>query len=168
MENKPRENKHVWNHSHRFNHSNFSKDYKYPHQRRPFSKSQVPSQSTVKDTPNQGTASNGSNVRPRRFNSYKPRRPYNSRRVPRSKNPPPTVKTKWVKKESTDGGQTVLSAGQEEKGCVDENPTQVLKSKTIILDSAFKNSGDYIFKDFEYVTPQGEHKSVMAWVPKRN
>ena len=56
----------------------------------------------------------------------------------------------------------------EEKGSVDENPTQVLGSKTLILDNVLKNSGDYILKEFEYVTPQREHKSIMAWVPNRN
>ena len=79
---KSRENKPVWKHSNMVNHSNFSKDYRYPHQERPFSKSlvpsrnnfqstgkTVPSQSTVRNSPNQGTASNISNVRPRRFNS---------------------------------------------------------------------------------------------------
>ena len=54
------------------------------------------------------------------FNYYKPRKSYTSRRVPSSKNPTPTVKTKWVKKESTAGGKTVLSANQGEKGSVDE------------------------------------------------
>ena len=65
-------------------------------------------------------------------------------------------------------GDKVLSENNGEKESVDNNSTQVLESKTLILDSAFKNSGDYILKEFEYVTPQGEHKSVMAWVPKRN
>ena len=49
-----------------------------------------------------------------------------------------------------------------------ENITQALETNTVILDHAFKNSGAYILKEFKYVTPQGEHKSVMAWVPKRN
>jgi hypothetical protein len=33
-ENKPRDNKPVWNYTNRVNHSNFSKDYRYPHQKR--------------------------------------------------------------------------------------------------------------------------------------
>ena len=37
-----------------------------------------------------------------------------------------------------------------------------------VIDHVYKNSGNYILKNFEYVTPQGEHKSVMAWVPKMN
>ena len=77
------ENKLVWNHANRVNHSNFSKDYRYPHQKRPFPNTgkphvsqAVPSQSTFKTSPNQGIASHFSSVRPRRFNNYKPRRPY--------------------------------------------------------------------------------------------
>lgn len=49
-ENKPTENKPVWNHSHMVNHSNFSKDYRYPHQKRPFSKPPVPSRDTFQST----------------------------------------------------------------------------------------------------------------------
>ena len=88
------------------------------------------------------------NVRSRRFNNSHPRRPYTSRRVPKSKNPIPTVTTKWVKKESTAEGEKVLSENKGEKGSVDNNPTQVLGSKTLILDNVFKNSGDYILKEF--------------------
>lgn len=172
-----KENKQVWNHSNRFNHSNFSKDYGYPHQKRPFSKPPVPSRESFQSTgkseavPSQSTAKyppNQGNVRPRKFNYHQSRRPYTSRRVPTSKNPKHNVKTKWVKKQSTDEGQTVLSESKGEKGCVDENPTKVLDTKTKILDNVFKNSGNYILKEFEYVTPQGEHKSIMVWVPKRN
>ena len=54
-----------------------------------------------------------------------------------------------------------------EKESFVENSTQVLEQKKII-DHVLKNSGDYILKEFKYVTPQGEHKSVMAWVPIRN
>ena len=43
-----------------------------------------------------------------------------------------------------------------------------MEPKHMIIDHVFKDSGDYILKEFQYVTPQGEHKSVMAWVPKRN
>lgn len=102
---KPGENTLVWNHANRVNNSNFSKDYRYPHQKRPFSNrpfqstgkpsvsQAVPSQSTARPSPNQGTASHFSNVRPRRFNNYRPRRPYTSNRVPKAKDPKQTVKT---------------------------------------------------------------------------
>jgi hypothetical protein len=155
-ENKPRDNKPVWNNTNRVNHNNFSKNYRYPHQKRPFSKPKVPSQST------------DSSVRPRRFNYYQPKRPYYTRKDARTQNPTPKVTTKWVKKESTPGEEPVLSEVKGEKGNIDHNKPTVLEAKTVILDHVFKDSGDYILKEFEYVIPQGEHKSVMAWVPKRN
>ena len=166
--NKPRDNKPVWNYTNRVKHSIFSKDYRYPHQKRSFSKPTVPSQSTDRKSPNQGADSKYSSVRPRRFNYYKPRRPYNTRKDARTQNPTPKVTTKWVKKESTAGEEPVLSDNKGEKGSFDKNEPKVLETKTLILDHAFKESGDYILKEFEYVTPHGEHKSVMAWVPKRN
>ena len=77
---KPRENKPVWNHANRVNHSNFSNDYRYPPQRRSFSKPPVPSsnnfqntgrtvpsQSTVRNSPNQGAANTFASVRPSRW-----------------------------------------------------------------------------------------------------
>jgi hypothetical protein len=171
---KPRETRPVWNHSNRVNHSNFSKDYRYPHQKRMFSKSpvpshsdksqEVPSQRTDKFSPTHGTAHTFSHRRPKRFNSYK--RSYTSSRVPRSEKP--KVKRNWVKKESTDGEQEVLSSDKGETGSVVDITTQDMGPTQIIIDHAFKTSGDYILKEFKYVTPQGEHKSVMAWVPKRN
>jgi hypothetical protein len=164
-ETKPRDNKPVWNYTNRVNHSNFSKDYRYPHQKRPFSKPTVPSQSTDRKSSNQSAESKNSSVRPRTYNYYKPRRPYNTRKVD---NPTPKVTTKWVKKESTAWEEPVLSDVKGEKGNIDHNKPTVLETKTLILDHVLKDSGDYILKEFEYVTPQGEHKSVMAWVPKRN
>jgi hypothetical protein len=71
-------------------------------------------------------------------------------------------------KESTAGEKPVLPEVKGEKGNIHHNKPTVLETKTLIIDHAFKDSGDYILKEFEYVTPQGEHKSVMAWVPKRN
>ena len=57
---------------------------------------------------------------------------------------------------STDVEQPVLSFLNGEKG--DSN----------VIDHILKNSGDYILKEFEYVTPQGESKSVLTWIPQRN
>ena len=45
-----------------------------------------------------------------------------------------------------------------------ENPHA--KNQKIILDHQLRDSENYILKEFEFVTSQGEHKSVMAWVPK--
>lgn len=161
-ENKPRYNKPVWNYTNRVNHRNFSKDYRYPHQKRPFSKPTVASQSTDRNSPNQGADGKYSSVRSRRFNYYKPRRPYNTRKDARTQNPTPKDTTKWVKKESTAVEKSVLSKAKGEKGTIDKNEPKVLETKILILDHVFKESGDYILKEFEYVTPQGEHKSVMA------
>ena len=165
-ENRPRVNKPVWNYSHRVNHSNFSRDFKYPHQKRSYSKPSVPSQSTDKKVPH--VSSKHSSVKPRSYNQYNPRKTYYTRKDARTQNPTPKVTTKWVKKESTAGVEPVLSDVKGEKGKIDHEKQHVLETKTLILDHVFKDSGDYILKNFEYVTPQGEHKSVMAWVPKNN
>ena len=37
-----------------------------------------------------------------------------------------------------------------------------------MIDHVLKDSGDYILKEFEYVTPQGVSKSVLTWIPHRN
>ena len=122
---KPRKNKPVWNHANRVNHSNFSRDYRYPHQKRPFPSTgkphvsqAVPSQSTVKTTPNQGTENYFASIRPRKFNTYTPRRPYTSKKVPKPKTPKPTVKSVWVKKESTAGEKPLLSVNKGKIGKV--------------------------------------------------
>ena len=48
-----------------------------------------------------------------------------------------------------------------------KKPIMDWKPKGPYLDHAFKESGSYILKKFEYVTPLGESKSVLTWVPKR-
>ena len=58
--------------------------------------------------------------------------------------------------QSTDAEQSILSILNGEKG--DSN----------VIDHILKNSGDYILKEFEYVTPQGVSKSVLTWIPHRN
>ena len=82
--------------------------------------------------------------------------------------PKPTIKSVWVKKESTAGGKPVLSANKGKIGKVVEKVKKELAPNTKLLDHMLKDNGKCILKEFQYVTPLGEHKSVMAWVPKRN
>ena len=42
------------------------------------------------------------------------------------------------------------------------------KGDANVIDHVLKDSGDYILKEFEYVTPQGVSKSVLTWIPQRN
>ena len=74
----------------------------------------------------------------------------------------------WVKKESTAGEKPVLLVNKGKIGKVVEKANKGLAPNTKILDHILKDSGKCILKEFQYVTPLGEHKSVMAWVPKRN
>ena len=67
-----------------------------------------------------------------------------------------TVVSTSVPSQSTAVEQPVLSAFNGEKG--DSN----------VVDHVLKNSGDYILKEFEYVTPLGVSKSVSTWIPNRN
>ncbi|PWA55505.1 ribonuclease H-like domain-containing protein [Artemisia annua] len=162
-ETKPVSQKPVWNYSSRVNHSNFTKTYRYPQQKRPFSKPPVPSGNSFQGTGKPQTVPSLSTVR-----KFSPNqgtatvRPKISNRVPRA----PGRDTNFHK--STAGEQPVLSncLGEKENFVEKEscfaNPYQVLEQKKVI-DHVFKNSGNYILKEFKYVTPQGEHKSVMAW-----
>ena len=173
---RPREHKPVWTNSNRVNHRNFTPDHRYPHQKRP-----SVSHSTFQSTAQRQGTENHTWDRNSRRSHYQPRRYHNSYRGSRSQEP--SVKTEWVKRESTAEGQTVLSTKSEsdvfviqekannlvteiyvEKSESFENPHA--KDRKILLDHHLKDSGNYILKEFEFVTPQGEHKSVMAWVPK--
>ncbi|PWA75658.1 ribonuclease H-like domain-containing protein [Artemisia annua] len=129
------------------------------------------SQSTVRRfSPNQGTAHVRPNVSKQapghdtKFSTSK--RPY--KRVPKPQTSTQKVKTMWIKNESTTGDKPVLSesVGGKEHAVVKEscfsNKDHVFEQKKVI-DHVLKDSGNYILKDFKYVTPQGEHKSVMSW-----
>ncbi|GJV47597.1 hypothetical protein Tco_1437809 [Tanacetum coccineum] len=107
------------------------------------------------------------NVRPRASSFSPPKGFFNTRTVDRPKSPKPIIKSKWVKKESTAGTQAVLPQTKGEKGSVVTSPKQTWRSKGAYLDHRHKNNGSYTLKKFEYVTPLGEFKSVMTWVPKR-
>jgi hypothetical protein len=67
-----------------------------------------------------------------------------------------TIVLTSVPLESTDAEQPVLSILNGENG------------DSTVIDHILKNSGDYILKEFEYVTPQGVSKSVLTWIPHRN
>ena len=177
VKNIPRETKPVWSRTDRVNHSNFARNNRYPHQRKPYSKppvssstgkpQTVPSQRTVQSSTKKGTAHAFSQTKPNKFNTHKSIRFYKQKAVPKPKKPKGKVKQIWVKKESTDGKQPVLSNNKGNTGNMVDK-TGDMEPKHMIIDHVFKDSGDYILKEFQYVTPQGEHKSVMAWVPKRN
>ena len=155
------------------NHSNVSKDYKYPQQKRNFTgktyvSQAVPSQSTIKTKPNQGTENHFSTIRPKKFNSFATKRSYKSKKVPKPTTPKSNVKSVWVIKGSTEGQKSVLSVNKGKIGNYGENIKKELAPQTKVLDHVLRESGKCILKEFQYVTPLGEHKSVMAWVPKRN
>ena len=61
---KSNNNKPAWTYSDRVNHSNFSKDYRYPNQKRSFSKQPVPSVNTFQSTDKPKAAPFQSTARP--------------------------------------------------------------------------------------------------------
>ncbi|GKF25255.1 hypothetical protein Tco_0081149 [Tanacetum coccineum] len=97
------------------------------------------------------------NVRPR-SSSSSPIRFFNTKTVDRPKSPKTVTKSKWVKKESTDGIQAVLLQTKGEKGSVVTSPTQTWRPKGAYLDHRLKNNGSYKLKKFEYGNPEEELK----------
>ncbi|GKB75977.1 hypothetical protein Tco_0942872, partial [Tanacetum coccineum] len=172
-----RDKRPVWNNIQRVNHSNFSRNSRYPNQRRSFipsavltreglkstarpSKTQtVPSKSTA-NVFYQGTArpkvshavlsqSTGRPYYPRMDNT----RPRTSRTPHRPQRPKKIVKSIWVKKGSTVGTQAVLPQTVKESVIMKSN--QTWKPKGAYLDSVNRDNGSYTLKQFEYVTPLG-------------
>ncbi|GJX54766.1 ribonuclease H-like domain-containing protein [Tanacetum coccineum] len=156
-----RETRPVWNNIQRVNHSNFSRNSRYPHQRRSFIPSAVltrdglistarptitqtvPSKSTANVT-YQGTARSRvpQAVLSRSTDgSYLPWTPHRPQR------PKKIVKSIWVKKGSTVGSQAVLPQTVKKSAMI--NPKQTWKPKGNYLDSVNRGNGSYTLKQFD-------------------
>ncbi|GJR81355.1 hypothetical protein Tco_0152140 [Tanacetum coccineum] len=178
-----RDKRPVWNNIQRVNHSNFSRNSRYPHQRRSFipsavltreglkstarpSKTQtVPSKSTA-NVFYQGTArpkvphavlsqSTGRPYYPRMDNT-RPRTSSFSRTPHRPQRPKKIVKSIWVKKGSTVGTQAVLPQTVKESAMIKSN--QTWRPKEAYLDSVNRDNGSYTLKQFEYGNPEEDLK----------
>ncbi|GJW44910.1 putative ribonuclease H-like domain-containing protein [Tanacetum coccineum] len=178
-----RDKRPVWNNIQRVNHSNFSRNSRYPHQRRSFipsavltreglkstarpSKTQtVPSKSTA-NVFYQGTArpkvphavlsqSTGRPYYPRMDNT-RPRTSSFSRTPHRPQRPKKIVKSIWVKKGSTVGTQAVLPQTVKESAMIKSN--QTWRPKGAYLDSVNRDNGSYTLKQFEYGNPEEDLK----------
>ncbi|GJU27794.1 putative ribonuclease H-like domain-containing protein [Tanacetum coccineum] len=178
-----RDTRPVWNNINRVNHSNFSRNSKYPHQRRSFIPSAVLTREGLKSTARpkwtrtvpskstanvfyQGTArpkvphavlsqSTGRPYYPRMDNT-RPRTSSFSRTPHRPQRPKKIVKSIWVKKGSTVGSQAVLPQTVKESAMIKSN--QTWRPKGAYLDSVNRDNGSYTLKQFEYGNPEEDLK----------
>ncbi|GJS53626.1 putative ribonuclease H-like domain-containing protein [Tanacetum coccineum] len=167
----------------RVNHSNFSRNSRYPHQRRSFIPSAVLTREGLKSTARpkltrtvpskstanvfyQGTArpkvphavlsqSTGRPYYPRMDNT-RPRTSSFSRTPHRPQRPKKIVKSIWVKKGSTVGTQAVLPQTVKESAMMKSN--QTWRPKGAYLDSVNRDNGSYTLKQFEYGNPEEDLK----------
>ncbi|GJS06911.1 hypothetical protein Tco_0363707 [Tanacetum coccineum] len=180
-----RDTRPVWNNINRVNHSNFSRNSKYPHQRRSFIPSAVLTREGLKSTarpkwtrtvPSKSTArlcllsrtmarpkvphavpsqSTGRPYYPRMDNT-RPRTSSFSRTPYRPQRPKKIVKSIWVKKGSTVGSQAVLPQTVKESAMIKSN--QTWRPKGNYLDSVNRDNGSYTLKQFEYGNPEEDLK----------
>ncbi|GJX12071.1 hypothetical protein Tco_0201930 [Tanacetum coccineum] len=178
-----RDTRPVWNNIQRVNHSNFSRNSRYPHQRRSFIPSAVLTREGLKSTARpkltrtvpskstanvfyQGTArpkvphavlsqSTGRPYYPRMDNT-RPRTSSFSRTPHRPQRPKKIVKSIWVKKGSTVGSQAVLPQTVKESAMIKSN--QTWRPKGAYLDSVNRDNGSYTLKQFEYGNPEEDLK----------
>ncbi|GJX59675.1 ribonuclease H-like domain-containing protein [Tanacetum coccineum] len=178
-----RDKRPVWNNIQRVNHSNFSRNSRYPHQRRSFIPSAVLTREGLKSTARpkltrtvpskstanvfyQGTArpkvphavlsqSTGRPYYPRMDNT-RPRTSSFSRTPHRPQRPKKIVKSIWVKKGSTVGSQAVLPQTVKKSAMI--NPKQTWRPKGNYLDSVNRDNGSYTLKQFEYGNPEEDLK----------
>ncbi|GJR61713.1 putative ribonuclease H-like domain-containing protein [Tanacetum coccineum] len=174
-----RDTRPVWNNINRVNHSNFSGNSRYPHQKRSFIPSAVLTREGLKSTAHvfyQGTArpkvpqavlskSTGrpyyprlDNIRPR-TSSFSPSSRSSTTRTPyRPQRPKKIMKSIWVKKGSTVGSQAVLPQNVSVKRSAMINQTQTWRPKGGYLDSVNRDNGSYTLKQFEYGNPEEDLK----------
>ncbi|GJR43354.1 putative reverse transcriptase domain-containing protein [Tanacetum coccineum] len=172
-----RETRPVWNNIQRVNHSNFSRNSRYPHQRRSFIPSAVLTRDGLISTANvtyKGTARSRvpqavlsqstdrpyhprmDNIRPR-TSSFSPSSRSSTTRTPhRPQRPKKIVKSIWVKKGSTIGSQAVLPQTVKKSAMI--NPKQTWRPKGNYLDSVNRDNGSYTLKQFEYGNPEEDLK----------
>ncbi|GJT65252.1 retrovirus-related pol polyprotein from transposon TNT 1-94 [Tanacetum coccineum] len=184
-----RDTRPVWNNIQRVNHSNFSGNSRYPHQRRSFIPSAVLTREGLKSTARpkltrtvpskstanvvyQGTArpkvphavpsqSTGRPYYPRMDNT-RPRTSSFSRTPHRPQRPKKIMKSIWVKKESTVGSQTVLPKIVSVKGSAMIN--QTWRPKGAYLDSVNRDNGSYTLKQFEANRRITQVIKVVMWL----
>ncbi|GJT60309.1 putative ribonuclease H-like domain-containing protein [Tanacetum coccineum] len=161
-----RDTRSVWNNANRVNHSNFSRNSRYPHQRKSFIPSAVLTREGLKSTARPEvphavlSQSTGrpyhprmDNIRPR-TSAFSPSSRSSTTRTPhRPQRPKKIVKSIWVKKGSTVGSQAVLPQTVKKNAMI--NPKQTWRPKGNYLDSVNRDNGSYTLKQFEYVTPLG-------------
>ncbi|GJY77927.1 hypothetical protein Tco_0483728 [Tanacetum coccineum] len=180
-----RDTRPVWNNINRVNHSNFSGNSRYPHQKRSFTPSAVLTREGLKSTarpkmtrtvPSKSTANvfYQGTARPRlphavlsqstgrpyypRMDNTRPRTSSFLRTPHRPQRPKKIVKSIWVKKGSTVGSQAVLPQKVRVKGGVMINPKQTWRPKGNYLDSVNRDNGSYTLKQFEYGNPEEDLK----------
>ncbi|GJW92572.1 ribonuclease H-like domain-containing protein [Tanacetum coccineum] len=178
-----RDTRPVWNNIQRVNHSNFSRNSRYPHQRRSFIPSAVLTREGLKSTarpsktqtvPSKSTANvfYQSTARPKvphavlsqstgrsyypRMDNTRPRTSSFSRTPHRPQRPKKIVKSIWVKKGSTVGSQAVLPQTVKKSAMI--SPKQTWKPKGNYLDSVNRGNGSYTLKQFEYGNPEEDLK----------
>ncbi|GJS66656.1 ribonuclease H-like domain-containing protein [Tanacetum coccineum] len=178
-----RDTRPVWNNINRVNHSNFSRNSRYPHQRRSFIPSAVLTREGLKSTakpkltrtvPSKSTAhvSYQGTARPKvphavlsqstgrphypGMDKTRPRTSNLSRTPHRPQRPKKIVKSIWVKKGSTVGSQAVLPQTVKKSAMI--NPKQTWRPKGNYLDSVNRDNGSYTLKQFEYGNPEEDLK----------
>ncbi|GJS21535.1 ribonuclease H-like domain-containing protein [Tanacetum coccineum] len=180
-----RDTRPVWNNIQRVNHSNFSRNSKYPHQRRSFIPSAVLTREGLKSTarprltrtvPSKSTANvfyqgtarpkvphavlSQSTDRPYypRMDNTRPRTSSFSRTPHRPQRPKKIVKSIWVKKGSTVGTQAVLPQTVKESAMMKSN--QTWRPKGAYLDSVNRDNDhtNKTLKQFEYGNPEEDLK----------
>ncbi|GKC05906.1 hypothetical protein Tco_0997516 [Tanacetum coccineum] len=166
-----RDTRPVWNNINRVNHNNFSRNSRYPHQKRSFTPSAVLTREGLKSTakpkmtrtvPSKSTGRpyypRMDNIRPR-TSSFSPLTRSSTTRTPyRPQRPKKIMKSIWVKKGSTVGSQAVLPQKVRVKGGVMINPKQTWRPKGNNLDSVNRDNGSYTLKQFEYGNPEEDLK----------
>ncbi|GJT68396.1 putative ribonuclease H-like domain-containing protein [Tanacetum coccineum] len=152
-----RDTRPVWNNIQRVNHSNFSRNSRYPHQRRSFIPSAVLTREGLKNqsTTRSTVTSTGRPYYPRMDNT-RPRTSSFSRTPHRPQRPKKIVKSIWVKKGSTVGTQAVLPQTVKESAMMKSN--QTWRPKGAYLDSVNRDNGSYTLKQFEYGNPEEDLK----------
>ena len=156
----PKYSKPIWNTARRVNHENFSKKNSFPHQKQYFKPKAVLS--------NKGLQSTAKPFYPQ-MKSVKSKRPYYSsyNRYNNYYKYSNVTKRSEVQN-SAASSHAVLPSKRIQKRKFVKIPLQEWRPKGLYLDHVHKDNGNYTIKAFDYETPQGQSKSVMAWIPKRN
>ncbi|GJX04235.1 ribonuclease H-like domain-containing protein [Tanacetum coccineum] len=152
-----RDTRPVWNNINRVNHSNFSGNSRYPHQKKSFIPTAVLTREGLKSTARpttepKKTTNLPKSTLPRVLSdlttpSFSPSTRFSTTRTPhRPQRPKKIIKSIWVKKASTVGSQAVLPQSVSVKGSAMIKPTQTWRPKGAYLDSVNRDNGSYTLK----------------------